>query len=575
MPKGSTRVCQAPTDAHARDDLVMPIKTVIASLASRSKEDREALLQALMDGDAPTPEPHPVSGTTIQKSSQNQSFRLHSGPDCSPRVSPNALPDHGLRHSDCTGSGEANCSPEVSPNELPCGMWRRGAVYQYRTRVPADLIAIVGRHRINRSLKTASLSVARRSVRATAYDIERQFGALRQVGGAAAVQDRIVVAKPSITSSPVDRNSLTSCSLTFAEVCERYLTDPTISRTTKSAVVYRSTFATITDILGSEMLFNSISRDGCRGVLNVLQKLPPNARKRWPGSSPRAIAAEAEKRGDGGMSVANINEYMNKLSSLFNWAVKEEIIHRNPARGLRMVDTRMARDKRLPFESWQLKRMFEAPLYRGCRDDENGYAFHGDSRPRRARFWIPLVALWAGLRQGEICQMLTGDVRELDGVLCFVVSATEGDGKRLKTAASYRVVPVHPELLRIGFAKYVSDRRRGKDVRLFPDLTEDSLGLYSGKFSKWFARFLISCDAVRERTCFHAFRHTFRDGLREAKIDRDIALTLGGWTTSTGAGAVADSYGQGYSPRILYAAMSAIAYPALDLSHLHTEPLIG
>jgi integrase len=463
----------------------------------------------------------------------------------------------------------------VSPNGLPCGLWRRGAVYQYRTRVPADLIAIVGKPRINRSLKTASLAVARRSVRATAYDIERQFEVLRQVGGVAANQDRIVVAKPSITSSPVCRASPTSCSLTFAEVCERYLTDPTISRTAKSAIVYRSTFATITAILGSETLFTSISRDECRGVLIVLQKLPPNARKRWPGLSPREIAAAAETRGDGGMSIANINEYMNKLSSLFNWAVKEEIIHRNPARGLRMVDTRMARDKRLPFESWQLKRMFEAPLYRGCRDDKNGYAFHGGNRPRRSRFWIPLVALWGGLRQGEICQMLTSDVRDLDGILCFVVSATEGDGKRLKTAASYRVVPVHPELLRIGFVKYVSDRRRAKDERLFPDLTVDSLGLYSGKFSKWFARFLISCDATRERTCFHAFRHTFRDGLREAKIDRDIALTLGGWTTSTGAGAVADSYGQGYSPRLLYAAMSAIVHPDLDLTHLHTVSLIG
>lgn len=81
----------------------------------------------------------------------------------------------------------------------------------------------------------------------------------------AANQDRIVVAKPSITSGPVCRASPTSCSLTFAEVCERYLTDPTISRTAKSAIVYRSTFATITAILGSETLFTSISRDECRG----------------------------------------------------------------------------------------------------------------------------------------------------------------------------------------------------------------------------------------------------------------------------------------------------------------------
>ena len=108
MPTGSTRGRRAPTGAHAHDDLAMPIKTVIASLPSRSKEDREALLQALMDGAATPPETPPVSGTTIQKSSRNQSFRPQSCPDCSPRLSPKTFLDHGLSHSDCTGSGEAN-----------------------------------------------------------------------------------------------------------------------------------------------------------------------------------------------------------------------------------------------------------------------------------------------------------------------------------------------------------------------------------------------------------------------------------------------------------------------------------
>ncbi|WP_373369168.1 DUF6538 domain-containing protein [Sphingomonas citricola] len=170
-------------------------------------------------------------GTTPQKLSEDQSLRPQSRPDCNPRVSPKTFLDPGLSHSGCEKSGEASCSPEVSFNGLPCGLWRRGAVCQYRTRVPADLIASFGKPRKNRSLKTTSLATARRSVRPTAYEIERQFEILRQVGGVAADQEWIVVAKSSITSSPVYRTSPPSCSLTFAEVCERYLTDPTISRT--------------------------------------------------------------------------------------------------------------------------------------------------------------------------------------------------------------------------------------------------------------------------------------------------------------------------------------------------------
>ncbi|RYD80525.1 MAG: site-specific integrase, partial [Verrucomicrobiaceae bacterium] len=310
-----------------------------------------------------------------------------------------------------------------------------------------------------------------------------------------------------------------SSGLTLAQAFESYLTDPTISRTQKSDIVYRSTFTTIADILGPERLLSAVSREACRDVLSVLQKLPPNARKRWPGRPPRDVAGEAQERGVPGMSTANVNEYMTKLSSMLNWAVKEELLARNPARGLRIMDPVRARDKRLPFALWQLQRIFSAPLYVG---DEAGYALPGPNRPRRARFWLPLLALMLGARLGELTQALTSDVQEIDGILCLIISASSGDGKRLKSDASHRLVPIHPELLRIGFALYVGDRRRAKDVRLFPDLTVDSLGLYSGKFSKWFARFLRTCDATSERTCFHAFRHTFRDGLREGKIDRDV-----------------------------------------------------
>ena len=328
---------------------------------------------------------------------------------------------------------------------------------------------------------------------------------------------------------------------------------------------------TIALIIGRDTALSSISRDTCRHVLGVLQRLPPNYRKRWPGQSPISVADEAQRLGVSPMSPSNANEYMTKLSSLFNWAVREEMLDRNPARGLRLAEPLQARDKRHPFEPWQLARIFDAPIYRGCRDDESGYAIVGSNQPRRARFWLPLVALWAGLRQGEICQLLTKDMQQIDGILCFAVSATEGDEKRLKTAASERIVPVHPELIKIGFDRYVNERRRAEDVRLFPDLSRDSLGLYSGKFSKWFSRFLISCDAVKDRTCFHGFRHMFRDALREARIDREIALTLGGWTTASGsgAGAVADAYGHGYSATLLNEALSKISYPKLDLSHLY------
>ena len=513
----------------------------------------------------------PVSGTTLQKSLKNQSFKPRSRADRRTTVSHTPVLDAGISPSDHSVSYSLDCRTQVS-HRRPNGVWRRGAVYQYRVRVPQELNPLVGRTHINRSLGTTSITVARRLARGVAFGIEEQFEAARKTGIWLATRN---VVHPGVSKAVDGRRHPSSerSPITIAELCERYLIDPTMQRSPKSAVVYRTTFRTIIEILGGDFPVSSISRDACRTVRKALQVLPGNARKRWPTLSINQILEEAKRTHVSAMSAANTNEYMNKLSSLLNWAVKEEILDKNPARGLRIAESLTAREKRQPFSIEQLRRIFDAPLYRGCRDDENGYAVRGPKRPRRSRFWIPLIALFGGMRQGEICQLAVADIRTIDGILCFDVSATDGDGKRLKTSASRRIVPVHPLLLRMGFASCIEHARRRNEQRLFPELLVDSLGTYSGKFSKWFSRFLVSADATADRTCFHSFRHCFRDALREASIDREVALTIGGWTTSVGSGgaSVADTYGRGYSAGMLYSAMVSVRYPALDLTHLYVD----
>src|SRR5690606_32685552 len=123
----------------------------------------------------------------------------------------------------------------------------------------------------------------------------------------------------------------------------------------------------------------------------------------------------------------------------------------------------------------------------------------------------------SGMRMNEICQLHVADIYRLDGVDCFFV--TEGpfeadNGKRLKTAASERFIPVHPQLVEIGFLSFVEQRRTAGAVRLFSELQKSSTGYYSDPFSKWFRRFLERAGATREKTCFHSFRHCYRDALR-------------------------------------------------------------
>ena len=138
----------------------------------------------------------------------------------------------------------------------------------------------------------------------------------------------------------------------------------------------------------------------------------------------------------------------------------------------------------------------------------------------------------------------------------------------MKTSASERLVPIHEELVRFGFLAFAESQRLKGEAFLFPELAPGHLGYRSTSISRWFGRFLISVEAAAPRTCFHSFRHNFRDALRDAKVEREVALVLGGWASEGKATAIADNYGSGYEPALLRDAINGVRYRMLDLTHL-------
>lgn len=301
-------------------------------------------------------------------------------------------------------------------------------------------------------------------------------------------------------------------------------------------------------------------------MLETLQSLPTNYQKRWGEMTPRAAVARAKRDGIAPMSISNANGYMQKFSGMFNWAVKEELVSRNRCRGLRIADPIADRDKRLPFSREQLEAIFSGSIYANlC-----GIAAGQDIPTHAARLYVPLISAFSGMRQNEICQLATDDIAILDGVACFIIRADTAQGKRVKTAASQRIVPIHRALLSARLLDHWARCRANGERRLWPELRTDKFGYASVHFSKWFARYLAACGAAMPRTCFHSFRHCFRDALRAARVDRDIAHALGGWTSvnSGGGNAVADAYGAGYPVAVLSEALDRISYGVEALSPL-------
>src|SRR5262249_3896288 len=146
-------------------------------------------------------------------------------------------------------------------------------------------------------------------------------------------------------------------------------------------------------------------------------------------------------------------------------------------------------------------------------------------------YWIPRLALYTGARANELCGLLVRDVKPIDGVPCIVVEDSEV--RSVKTAASTRRIPVHPELIRLGFLDFVERQRAAGQARLFPELTVGKYGSASAQYSKRFGRLLRSIGITDKRKVFHSARHTVKDRLRAAQVPLDVQNAILGHAAGT------------------------------------------
>jgi integrase len=372
--------------------------------------------------------------------------------------------------------------------------------------------------------------------------------------------------------SPSRENEDRPAAPTLSTIYQRYLADPTRRRCARTMLAHETTRRVVENIIGGSTPIAGITRETCRELFEVLRWLPVNYSKIYGDLSAREAAVLGKSNPQvRTINPTNLNAYMARFGSLLNWAVEEEYIDRNPSKGLQLAETVHPQERRRPFSTQQLQRIFNAPVYTGCKDEHTGYAVPGPTLATGARYWVALLGLFSGARLNEMCQLDVADVRIIEGVACIVIteeSMTRARDKSLKNKASARIVPVHPMLLQLGFMDFVNRKRGSGALKLFDDLPPGAKGFRSVAYSRWFARFLVHASASAPQTCYHSFRHAFRDAARNARLDRDIVLRLGGWTTGGGQSEAADAYGVGYHPSVLYEAVAKIEYSGLDLTHL-------
>jgi integrase len=339
--------------------------------------------------------------------------------------------------------------------------------------------------------------------------------------------------------------------------------------TAKRLLDFRAALALFEEWCGGTTQITVIDRRMLGDFRTVLTKLPPNHTKRF-GKKPIAeVLALAESSGLQPLHPRTINsKYLALLDAFFGWCLTGGEITENPAAGVRVSLPKHhgTESGRNPFKITHLQTLFTTPLYTGCKSDSRIYE-PGEVLVRDHRYWLPLIALWSGARLNELCQLRVADVREVDAVWCLDINA---DGtKRLKSKAAKRLVPIHPELVRLGFLTFVEKRRESGADQLWDGVLSGSTDYASDAVSKWFARFLShAIGGAKKKSgklAFHSFRHTVKDALRDAGVEDRTQDALLGHETEH----VSSRYGVGYKPARLCEELSKIRYEGLELSHLY------
>jgi integrase len=323
---------------------------------------------------------------------------------------------------------------------------------------------------------------------------------------------------------------------------------PTLSPATVQG--YEPVFRVLRDVLGTDTDIASLTHDDGQRLFEAVQGLPTNARKHGAlkGLGTLEAVAEGKRLGLPTVSAKTVNDrYMANIGSLFRFAAGRGWMALNPVHSLRAHDAINDRDRRDAFRS-NLPRVFGAAPWT---PKDTSHPLH---------YWGPLLALFHGLRLGEIAGLLLRDIGEEAGEPMLFLR----DGKRpLKTKAARRDMPVHPTLVRLGFLKFVKDRRKeasGEEL-LFVGQKAYAREQWGRGLGEWFGKRVKALELEGRKLGMHSLRHDYRDALREAEVPDDVAHYLMGHAQE-GMGGV---YGGRPTLARLKAAVRRVAYAGVAL----------
>jgi integrase len=319
----------------------------------------------------------------------------------------------------------------------------------------------------------------------------------------------------------------------------------------------RTTFAMFLSLVGDVKVATLTRQQVGRFKADVLS-LPTNWGKsqKFERSAQDWIdSAKASKTKVPTLSAKTVKRHFSALSGYWRWLEQRDLVPVNVWGGWFRTTKKKSGKAVQPFSPANLVKILSSDWFTE--------ATPWDS-PRR---WVPLIALFSGMRLEEICRLRPAyDIKAVDGILCFDI-CEHPDGWTPKSEAGTRVVPVHPVLIDLGIERLVAHNRKLGAVHLFPEyerlnsIRRKKLGAV---MTRDFSYLKSSRLKLPKNQVFHSFRHTVATALHNANppLPRDWIDAMMGHAVDEGESEGRKTYTAGYTTANLQAVVNALVYPS-------------
>lgn len=236
------------------------------------------------------------------------------------------------------------------------------------------------------------------------------------------------------------------------------------------------------------------------------------------------------------------NRHISSLRGVFRWAADNGLPTPSinfESLFIAVSKAKRSRNLRPATPMGDVAKLFSLAVFTGCQPHSGGTGqivlnarfSSGDVVIHDAFYWVPLLLYYTGARREELCKLAPHDVHDAAGIPYIMIDFT--DFGRIKNDHSVRPVPLHSELIRLGFLEFVQEcRRRNYDV-LFPELRPtNAVQVFGDVYYKNIWQNLKKRGELTTEATNHGMRHRFSSELKVKKVfsefRRDVMGQAGG-----------------------------------------------